>query len=87
MIFLSRQKWNFFLFTGVVSFQNVDWKQFFSFAWSHDSEMFFTQKELFAFTTKYFLNFEFVFLKTGEKLLWTYYTPSVFTVKLRFIFK
>lgn len=30
---------------------------------------FFTQKELFAFTTKYFLNFEFVFLKTGEKLL------------------
>lgn len=94
-IFTNKTKWSFcldknetfFLFTGVVSFQNVDWKQFFSFAWSHDSEMFCTQKELFAFTTKYFLNFEFVFLKTGEKLLWTYYTPSVFTVKRRFIFK
>ena len=92
-IFTNKTKWSFcldknerffFLFTGVVSFQNVDWKQFLSIAWSHDSEMFCTQKELFAFTTKYFLNFEFVFLKTGEKLLWTYYTPSVF--KLSFIF-
>lgn len=87
MIFCLDKNETFFLFTGVVSSQNVDWKQFFSFAWSHDLEMFFSQKELFAFTTKYFLNFEFVFLKTGEKLLWTYYTPSVFTVNLRFIFK
>ena len=47
----------FFLFTGVVSFQNVDWKQFFSFAWSHDSEMFFYTKGTFCIYYKVFFKF------------------------------